>query len=87
MAATETFDTRFSNGEVQFNMEKSEEEMADEGAHGNGIAKSVYLTQTHWQTSAVCGGLVFLFTMGTAFAGIHRNLREEPLKLLAEAER
>ena len=87
MAATETFDTRFSNGEVQFNMEKSEEEMADEGAHGNGIAKSVYLTQTHWQTSAVCGGLVFLFTMGMAFAGIHRNLREEPLALLSECEK
>lgn len=87
MAAAESFDTRFSNGEVQFNMEKSEEEMADEGAHGNGIAKSVYLTQTHWQTSAVCGGLVFLFTMGMAFAGIHRNLREEPLKLLSECEK
>ena len=87
MAATETFDIRFSNGEVQFNMEKSEEEMADEGAHGNGIAKSVYLTQTHWQTSAVCGGLVFLFTMGMVFAGIHRNLREEPLALLSECEK
>lgn len=85
MAAAETFDTRFSNGEVQFNREKSEEEMAQESADGNGIAKSAYLTETDWRISAACGGLVFLFTMGMALAGIYRNLREEPLKLLAEA--
>ena len=60
---------------------------ADENANGSGIAKSAYLTQTDWRISAVCGGLVFLFTVGTAFAGIYRNLREEPLALLAECEK
>lgn len=89
MANAETFDTRFSNGEVQFNMEKSEEEMAEESADenvdGNSIAKSAYMTETDFAVSAVCGGLVFLFTVGMAFIGIYRNLREEPLALLAEA--
>ena len=86
MADAESFDTRFSNGEVQFNMEKSEEEMAeesaDENAAGSSIAKSAYLTETDFAVSAVCGGLVFLFTVGTASVGIYRNLKEEPLKLL-----
>ncbi len=85
MASAETFDTRFSNGEVQFNMEKSGEDMADESADGNEIAKSAYLTKTDWRISALGGGLIFLFTMGTAFGGVYRNLREEPLALLAEA--
>lgn len=87
MTSAETFDTRFSNGEVQFNMEKSEAETADGDADGSGIAKSAYLTETDFAVPAVCGGLVFLFTMGTAFAGIHRNLREEPLALLSECEK
>ena len=87
MASAETFDTRFSNGEVQFTMEESEEDPADENADGSGIAKSAYLTQTDWRISAVCGGLVFLFTVGLAFVGIYRNLREEPLALLAECEK
>lgn len=82
MASAETFDTRFSNGEVQFNMEKSEEEMADgDGSRG---AKSVYLTEPDWRMSVFSGSLVFLFTVGTAFWGIYRNLRKEPLLLLAE---
>ncbi len=89
MANAESFDTRFSNGEVQFNMEKSEEEMAEESADenvdGSSIAKSAYLTETDFAVPAVCGGLVFLFTVGMAFVGIYRNLREEPLALLAEA--
>ncbi len=87
MAGVETFDTRFSNGEVQFNMEKSEEEMADQSADGSGIAKSAYLTQTDWRMSVVCAGLAFLFTMGMALLGIYQNLKEEPLALLAEAEK
>ena len=85
MAFAETFDTRFSNGEVQFSMEKSEEELTDENADGSSVAKSAYLTETDWRISAVCGGLVFLFTMGTAFVGIYGNLREEPLALLSDA--
>ena len=85
MASAETFDTRFSNGEVQFSMEKSEEELTDENADGSSVAKSAYLTETDWRISAVCGGLVFLFTMGTAFVGIYGNLREEPLALLSDA--
>ena len=85
MASAETFDTRFSNGEVQLNMDKSEEEMADESAHGSGIAKSAYLTETDWRMSALGGGMVFLFAVGMALSGISRNLREEPLALLAEA--
>lgn len=87
MAGVETFDTRFSNGEVQFNMEKSEEEMADQSADGSGIAKSAYLTQTDWRMSVVCAGLAFLFMMGMALLGIYQNLKEEPLALLAEAEK
>ena len=87
MAAAETFDTRFSNGEVQFSMEKSEEELTDENADGSSIAKSAYLTETDWRISAVCGGLIFLLTMGMAFLGIYGNLREEPLALLAECEK
>ena len=85
MASAETFDTRFSNGEVQFSMEKSEEELTDENADGSSVAKSAYLTETDWRVSVVCGGPVFLFTVGMALAGIYRNLREEPLKLLAES--
>lgn len=84
MTSAETFDTRFSNGEVQFNMEKSKEEQADGDEDESGIAESAYLTKTDWWMSAVCGGLVFLFTVGVAFVGIYRNLREEPLTLLAE---
>lgn len=78
MASAETFDTRFSNGEVQFSREESERK---EGA------ESAYLTETDFAVSAACGGLVFLFTVGMALSGIYRNLREEPLKLLAEVER
>ena len=86
MASAETFDTRFSNGEVQLNAEKSEEEILAESEDGNGAVRSAYLTETDWRMSAVCGGLVFLFTVGLALSGIRRNLKEEPLKLLAEAE-
>lgn len=86
MTSAETFDTRFSNGEVQFNMEKSEEEQADGNAVADesGIAESAYLTKTDWRMSVAGGGMVFLFTVGAAFVGIYRNLREEPLALLAE---
>lgn len=86
MASAETFDTRFSNGEVQFNAEKSEEEILAESEDGNGAVRSAYLTETDWRMSVVCGGLAFLFTVGLALSGICRNLKEEPLKLLAEAE-
>lgn len=57
---------------------------ADGDEDESGIAESAYLTKTDWWMSAVCGGLVFLFTVGVAFVGIYRNLREEPLTLLAE---
>lgn len=87
MASAETFDTRFSNGEVQFNREESEEKSAAENVDESGTVKFAYLMETDWRMSAICGGLVFLFTVGTALSGIHRNLREEPLKLLAEAEK
>lgn len=87
MASAETFDTRFSNGEVQFSRGESErKEGAAEDADVSGGVKSAYLTQTDFAVSAACGGLVFLFTVGMALSGIYRNLREEPLKLLAEAE-
>lgn len=88
MASAETFNTRFSNGEVQFNREENErKESAAEDADGSGTVKSAYLTQTDWRVAAACGGLVFLFTVGMALSGIYRNLCEEPLKLLSEAER
>lgn len=87
MASAETFGTRFSNGEVQFSRGESErKEGAAEDADVSGGVKSAYLTQTDFAVSAACGGLVFLFTVGMALSGIYGNLRQEPLKLLAEAE-
>lgn len=83
MAFAETFDTRFSNGEIQFNRERSEEEQAE----ADETAANAYLTEADWRMSAVCGGVVFLFTLGTAFAGIYGNLRLEPLALLAGTEK
>ena len=100
MASAETYDTRYSNGEVQFNREEKEEKTAkmterqgtaagDDTAVKDDAAveKITYLAETDWGMSAICGGLVFLFTMGTALTGIYRNLKEEPLELLAEAEK
>lgn len=77
MAFAETFDTRFSNGEIQFNRERSEQE--------SGAVETAYLTETDWRISAACGGLVFLFTLASSLSGIYGNLRQEPLKLLSEA--
>lgn len=83
MASVETFDTRFSNGEVQFNREESEKkESAAENVNGSGTVKSAYLTQTDWRVAALSGGAVFLFTLSAALLGIYGNLRQEPLKLL-----
>lgn len=78
MAFAETFDTRFSNGEIQFNRERSEQESGEE----NGTAENVYLTETDWRVAAASGGAVFLFTLSAALLGIYGNLRQEPLKLL-----
>ena len=86
MTSTETFDTRFSNGEVQFNRERSEEEAVDGKAEGSGMLQSAYLTETDWRTAGLCSSLVFLFTVGMALSGIYRNLREEPLALLSESD-
>lgn len=85
MTSVETFDTRFSNGEVQFNREKSEEKAADADTEGSGMLQSAYLTETDWRITVFSGGLVFLFTVGMALSGIYRNLREEPLSLLSES--
>lgn len=83
MASAETFDTRFSNGEVQFNREESErKESAAKSADGSGTVQSAYLTETDWRVAAASGGTVFLFTLSAALSGIYRNLRQEPLKLL-----
>lgn len=81
MSSAETFDTRFSNGEVQFNREK------EEGEEETPVEEITYLSKIDWRVSVLGGGVVFVFTMGMAFAGIYRNLKEEPLALLAEAER
>ena len=86
MTSTETFDTRFSNGEVQFNRERSEEEAVDGNAEGSEMLQSAYLTETDWRTAGLCSSLVFLFTVGMALSGIYRNLREEPLALLSESD-
>ncbi len=87
MAFAETFDTRFSNGEIQFSREHSGEEGAETGdgesTETGGAAANPYLTETDWRMSAACGGLVFLLTVGTALLGIYRNLQEEPLSLLS----
>ena len=84
MSAAETFDTRFSNGEVQLNAEKNAEEITEGNADESTMAGSAYLRETDWRISVLCSGLVFLFTMGMAFGGIYGNLRKEPLALLAE---
>lgn len=81
MASAETFDTRFSNGEVQLNREKKE------GEEENPMEEITYLSKTDWRISVLGSGLVCLFTVGVAFSGIYRNLKEEPLALLAESER
>lgn len=73
MLRTQEYDTRFSNGALQTESE-NREEVAD-------------LTKPDIRVTAAAGGLVFLFTLTTALAGICRNLREEPLALLAFAEK
>ena len=87
MTATETFDTRFSNGEVQLNAERSEEEMTNGKADGYETVRAAYLKEADWRMSFLCSGLVFLFAMGIALSGIYRNLQKEPLALLAEAKK
>lgn len=72
MLQAQEYDTRFSNGALQTESENREE--------------VAYLTQLDIRVSAAAGGLVFLFTTATALTGIYRNLREEPLQLLATAE-
>ncbi|MDE6601127.1 MAG: hypothetical protein K2K90_02975 [Lachnospiraceae bacterium] len=97
MEETELFDTRFSNGAVQLEQEREEsdragadagEESGSAGADETGEAAAserVYLTETDWRMSAVCGGGVFLFTIAAAMAGVCGNLKREPLALLSEA--
>lgn len=81
LASVETFDTRFSNGEVQLNRERRE------GEEENPVEEIGYLLKTDWRVSVLGGGLVCLFTVGMAVSGIYRNLKEEPLALLADADR
>ena len=96
MEGTALFDTRFSNGAVQLEREREEsdrtgadagKESGSVGADETGEAASsehVYLTETDWRMSVVCGGGVFLFTIAAAMAGVCGNLKREPLALLSE---
>lgn len=72
MLAVESRDTRYSNGAMQT---EGEEE------------KAAYLTDVDIRVSAAAGGAVFLFTAAAALTGICCNLRQEPLELLAFAEK
>lgn len=85
MQETALFDTRFSNGAVQFERERKEgsSQSADDSGRETGVA-DVYLTATDWRMSIVCGGGVFLFTFGVAMVGVCANLKREPLYLLEE---
>ncbi|MDE6406059.1 MAG: hypothetical protein K2M20_10485 [Lachnospiraceae bacterium] len=97
MEETALFDTRFSNGAVQLEQEREESDRAGADARkesgsadadetgGAAAPERVYLTETDWRMSAVCGGGVFLFTITAAMAGIRGNLKREPLALLSEA--
>ena len=87
MEQTETFSTLFSNGAVQLDRERKEaEEKRDDRGGEAEAAENVYLTDTDWRMSVVCGGGVFLFTLAAALTGICGNLRREPMELLATAE-
>ncbi|MDE6213790.1 MAG: hypothetical protein K2M70_10000, partial [Lachnospiraceae bacterium] len=84
---TETFSTLFSNGAVQLDRERKEaEQKNDDSGRETEAAENVYLTDTDWRMSVVCGGGVFLFTLMVAVTGICGNLRREPMELLATAE-
>ncbi len=72
MLKTQEYDTRYSNGALQRESEEREE--------------VAYLTKMDVRVTAAAGGLVFAFTLAVAAAGIRRNLRQEPLALLAAAE-
>ena len=86
MEGTETFSTLFSNGAVQLDRERKEAEQKNEDSGEEMAAENVYLTDTDWRMSLVCGGGVFLFTLAAALTGICGNLRREPMELLATAE-
>lgn len=90
MEQTETFSTLFSNGAVQLDREREEQEKLEGKNDGSEeeteVAESVYLIETDWRMSVVCGGGVFLFTLAAAVTGICGNLRREPMELLATAE-
>lgn len=75
MVQTKPYDTRYSNGAPQ------------EDEEGPVKEEITYLIELDWQVAALSGGLLFLFTLSVAMAGIYRNLQEEPLALLWEAER
>ncbi len=85
MEQEEMFDTRFSNGAVQLTREREAEN--GEETEEMTAPESVYLTETDGRISAVCGGSVFLFTLAAATVGILRNLKQEPLALLASVEK
>lgn len=86
MEETALFDTRFSNGAVQFEREREESGSGSVDETGAAdVSESVYLTKTDWRMSALVGGGVFLFTMAAAMAGVCGNLKREPLALLSEA--
>lgn len=72
MLQTQEYDTRYSNGALQTESENREE--------------VAYLTELDARVTAAAGGLVFLFTVAAALTGIYRNLRQEPLALLAAAD-
>lgn len=85
MEETALFDSRFSNGAVQLEREREEGSHSADGPETETGAAGVYLNETDWRMSAVCGGGVFLFTFAAALSGICGNLKREPLALLAEA--
>ena len=86
MEGTETFSTLFSDGAVQLDRERKEAEQKNGDSGEETATESVYLTDTDWRMSVVCGGGVFLFTLAVALTGICGNLKREPLELLATAE-
>ena len=86
MEQTETFSTLFSNGAVQLDRERKDAEEKNDDSGEETESASVYLTDTDWRMSVVCGGGVFLFTLAAALTGICGNLRREPMALLASAE-
>lgn len=74
MVSTKPYDTRYSNGAPQ------------EDEEGHVKEEVTYLTRLDWRVAVVSGGAVFLFTLSAAMTGIYGNLRQEPLKLLAETD-